>query len=178
MIENEIIDSGVPAPRISNIRIGTYFHLEVTWAEGERAGRTDYVDLLPAIDSYKVYRPLRNNEPLFSTARLIDDGFAVQWGASDIDMSADAIEVLATESMSPAEFADFLRRNKLTQQAAATMLGRSRRQIGYYLNPGPVPRIVALACFGYEALMRRRENMSAVSDEPSTRSRPKIREIV
>jgi hypothetical protein len=178
MTENEIIDSGIPAPRISNIRIGPSYHLEVTWASGERAGRTDYVDLSPAISSYKAYRPLRNNESLFATARLIDDGYAVGWGTHDIDMSADTLEILATESISPAEFAEFLRRNNLTQQAAATMLGRSRRQIGYYLNPGPVPRIVALACFGYEALRRREENPTRISHEQPTKSRTRIRELV
>jgi hypothetical protein len=116
MTENEFIDSGIPSPRISNIRIGPNYHLEVTWAEGERAGRTDYVDLSPAINSYKVYRPLRNNESLFAIARLVDDGYAVEWGTHEIDMSADTLEILATESISPAEFADFLRRNNLTQR--------------------------------------------------------------
>jgi hypothetical protein len=178
MTENEFIDSGIPSPRISNIRIGPNYHLEVTWAAGERVGRTDYVDLSPAINSYKVYRPLRNNKSLFATARLIDDGYAVEWGTHEIDMSADTLEILATESISPAEFADFLRRNNLTQQAAGTMLGRSRRQIGYYLNPGPVPRIVALACIGYEALRRREENPTAVPREQSIKPRTRIKELI
>jgi hypothetical protein len=63
--------------------------------------------------------------------------------------------------MTPTEFARFLERNRLTQEGAAALLGRSRRQIGYYLNPGPVPRIVALACFGYEALVARRRAEAA-----------------
>jgi hypothetical protein len=176
MSENEFIDSGIPAPRIGGIRVGPDYHLEVTWDEGERAGRTDCVDLLPAISSYKFYRPLRNNEPLFATVRLADGGYAVEWGAHDIDMSAETLEVLARESMSSADFAEFLRRNNLTQQAAAIMLGRSRRQIGYYLNPGPVPRIVALACFGYEALRRRPIGVTTVSQNPS--ARPQLRELV
>jgi hypothetical protein len=171
MTENEFIDSSIPTPRISNIRVGDDYHLEITWANGERAGRSDYVDLSPAINSYKLYRPLRNNESLFATARLIHDGYAVEWGTHEIDMSADTLEIFATETISPAEFAGFLKRNNLTQQAAAMMLGRSRRQIGYYLNPGPVPRIVALACVGYEALRRRNgvpTRTPSVRDQPAT----------
>ena len=89
-------------------------------------------------------------------ARLIEDGYAIGWDVDDLEMSADLVEDVAAETMTPGDFAAFLKRNHLTQEAAAALLGRSRRQIGYYLTPGPVPRIVALACFGYEALARRR----------------------
>jgi hypothetical protein len=53
--------------------------------------------------------------------------------------------------MSADDFSAFLARNKLTHQGAASALGRSRRQIEYYLSKGVIPRIIALACFGYEA---------------------------
>lgn len=112
------------------------------------------------ISSYKIYRPLRNDPPLFATARLVEDGDAVAWDGEDLEMSAEVIETLADQSMTPEEFSEFLQRNKLTQEAAAALLGRSRRQIGYYLNPGPVPRIVALACLGYEALQQLRRQQS------------------
>ena len=48
--------------------------------------------------------------------------------------------------------ASFLQRNNLTQ--AEAVLGRSRRQIGYYLEKGPVPRLVALACAGWKGMVR------------------------
>jgi hypothetical protein len=92
---------------------------------------------------------------LFRTARLADDGYVVAWDGGKIEMSADN-ETLARETMSSQDFANFLARNRLTQAAAAFLLGRSRRQIGYYLNAGPVPRIVA-ACHGFEALRRAKE---------------------
>ena len=155
MNANEMVDSGIPIPRIAKIWIVGKLTLSVLWAEGLRAGKTEEIDLSPAINSYKFYRPLRGNDKLFAAAHLIDDGSAVAWANGEIDMSAATIETLAQESMSPADFAAFITRNKLTQTAAAIMLGRSRRQIAYYLNPGPVPRVIALACHGYEALRHR-----------------------
>jgi hypothetical protein len=36
------------------------------------------------------------------------------------------------------------------------LLGRSRRQIATYAAIGPIPRVVALACYGFESLRRDR----------------------
>jgi hypothetical protein len=163
-IETE--DSGIPLPRIENIEILPNFSLRVTWAEGSRVGRTDTVDLSPAINSYKIYRPLRKNEELFKTARLVEDGDVIAWDGDDIEMTAEMIEELADQIMTPQDFAEFLKRNKLTQEAAAAELGRSRRQIGYYLSTGPIPRIVALACRGYES-NRLMERANALTNEMS-----------
>ena len=153
----ELVGSEIPVARLAAIRVVGPASLEVQWAEGTRNGESETVDLTPALGSYKVYRPLRNNPPLFATARLVEDGYVVAWDGPDLEMAGGTIESLAQESMTPAEFAAFLARNNLTQDAAAAVLGRSRRQICYYLNPGPVPRVVALACIGYEALKRRKE---------------------
>jgi hypothetical protein len=152
----EIVDSGVPMVRLATIRVAGPASLEVQWAEGIRSGESEVVDLTPALGSYKVYRPLRNNPTLFATAHLVEDGYVVAWDGPDLDMAAETVESLAQESMTPAEFAAFLSRNLLTQDAAAAVLGRSRRQICYYLNPGPVPRVVALACIGYDALKKQK----------------------
>jgi hypothetical protein len=73
--------------------------------------------------------------------------YAATWDGFDVDMSAETIETIAEESMASADFAAFLDRNGLTQEAAAAPLGRSRRQICYYLNPGPVPRVVVLVAW-------------------------------
>lgn len=156
MTANEIIDTGLSMARIADIRVVGPSHLELIWADGTLTGCTDSLDLRPIIGSYKVYRPLRDNPELFATAHLIEGGDAVAWDGVDLEMSADLIETLAEEAMTPAAFSRFLERNNLTQEGAAALLGRSRRQIGYYLNPGPVPRVVALACLGYEALAARR----------------------
>jgi hypothetical protein len=151
MSATEIEDTGTPLPRISEIRALPDFRLAIAWAEGSRRGRTDLVDLAPVIYTYKLYRPLRNNEELFQTARLVDDGNVVAWGDGRIDMSGELIEDIANETMTPQDFASFLERNGLTQEAAAALLGYSRRQIGNFVSIGPIPRVVALACYGYEA---------------------------
>jgi hypothetical protein len=161
MSANDMVDSGIAMARVGAVRATGLASLEISWAEGARAGRTDVVDLTPVIGTYKVYRPLRDNPELFATVHTIDEGYAVAWTGLDVDMSAETIETVAAETMTPAEFAAFLQRNGLTQEAAAALLGRSRRQIGYYLRPGPVPRVVALACIGYEALMKRYKGEAA-----------------
>jgi hypothetical protein len=146
-----IEDTGAPLPRISEIRALPDFRLAIAWAEGSRTGRTEFVDLAPIINTYNLYRPLRNNEDLFQTARLVDGGNVIEWGDGTIDMSAELIEDIANEAMTPQDFASFLRRNDLTLETAAALLGYSRRQIGNFASTGPIPRVVALACHGYEA---------------------------
>jgi hypothetical protein len=41
--------------------------------------------------------------------------------------------------------------NNLTEEAVAAIFDYSRRQIDYYKTTGPTPRVVALACRGFEA---------------------------
>jgi len=160
-IEDEFLDTGCPMARIAKIRVIEPSTLEIEWAEGTRASRTDLVDLTPLVGSYKVYRPLRGNPKLFATARLIEDGDVIAWDGPDLEMTAELVETLAEQVMSPEDFARFLARNNLTHEAAAALLGRSRRQIEYYLKRGPIPRVVALACFGYEAFAARQRAAAA-----------------
>ena len=156
MSENDIVDSGIPLPRMATVRALHDFVLRVKWAEGPRAGREDFVDVSAAIFSYKIYCPLRD-ESLFLTGVVAEDGDAVAWSDdTDLMMSADTIESLAQESWTPKEFVEFLTRNRLTQEAAAALLGRSRRQIATYATKGPIPRVIALACYGFEYLRRDR----------------------
>jgi hypothetical protein len=161
MNATEIFDTGLPMARIGELRVICPHVIEITWADGDRAGVKERVDLSPAIGSYKIYRPLRNDAQLFATAKLRDGGNVIVWDDEDLEMTAEMVETLAEESMTPAEFAAFLKRNNLTQQAAAALLGRSRRQIAYYLNPGPIPRVISLACLGYETLIDIRNKKAA-----------------
>src|SRR5262245_13592473 len=171
MSATEIEDTGTPSPRISEIRALPDFRLAIARAGGSRRGRTDLVDLAPVIYTYKLYRPLRNNEELFQTARLVDDGNVVAWGDGRIDMSGELIEEIANETMTPQDFASFLERSGLTQEAAAALLGYSRRQIGNFVSIGPIPRVVALACYGYEA-------RTSTQKEPQPETSPHIYEQV
>jgi hypothetical protein len=151
MSANEIVDTGVPLPRMAAVRAAAPLTLLVTWAEGARAGRTDRVDLAPIVETLKIFRPLRKDDALFATAHLGEDGDTVLWAGDNLEMHAETLESLAEQSMSPQDFVAFLKRNRLTQEAAAAILGYSRRQIGYFTTTGPIPRVVALACKGYEA---------------------------
>ena len=157
-IDDRVMASAATMPLLGAVRAIDSGSVLVDWLAGARAGRTEAVSLLPLIDSFKFYDPLRRNAALFATVHVIDDGNAIAWGKDDrLDMAATSIERLAEEAMTADDFAAFLKRNKLTHQAAASVLGRSRRQIEYYLKEGVVPRTIALACFGYEA--RRKQDV-------------------
>jgi hypothetical protein len=152
MSATEMVGTGIEMPRIEIVEPGEDRHVIVTWAEGARRGRKEGVDLSPLIETHRFYRPLRENDALFQSVHLIDDGAAIAWGEDEsLDMAATSVERLAEEAMTADEFTNFLKRNKLTHRAAAAALGRSRRQIEYYLTSGFIPRTVVLACYGYEA---------------------------
>jgi len=151
MSANDMVDSGIVLPRIAIAEPRGLPFLRVVWAEGSRAGREDVIDLGPALFSYKIYKPLRDDAALFATAHLIEDGDVVAWDGDDLQMSADLLSALTDEAMTATEFRAFLDRHKLTQEAAGVLLGRSRRQIANYTAGGLIPRIVALACYGFEA---------------------------
>ena len=72
MSGNDVVDSGIPLPRMATVQPLRDFVLRVKWAEGPRAGREDFVDVSPAIFSYKVYRPLRD-ENLFLTGTIAEE---------------------------------------------------------------------------------------------------------
>ena len=153
MSEIDIVSTGVKLPRIREVRCvdGKRRVIGITWGKGPREGRTDRVDLSPLIDTFKFYRSLRNDPTLFATVHTINGGSALAWGnADEIDMAADSVMRLAEETMTADDFRHFLERNNLTQEAAALLLGRSPRQLKYYLSAGVLPRIVSLACIGLE----------------------------
>jgi hypothetical protein len=153
MSETDIVATGIKLPRIGEVRCvdGRRRVIGVTWGNGPREGRSDRVDLSPLIDTFKFYRSLRNDAALFATVHTINGGSALAWGnADEIDMAADSVMRLAEETMTADDFRHFLERNNLTQEAAALLLGRSPRQLKYYLSAGVLPRIVSLACIGLE----------------------------
>jgi len=159
-----VIDTGIPSPAMDSVSVidGQHQIITVHWAAGKRLGRFDRVDLSPLIGTHRFYAPLRKNRALFETAHLVDDGYAVAWGDGCIDMSAASVERLAEEAMTGDDFCAFLDKHSLTHQAAAAVLGRSKRQIEHYLRYEQIPRMVVLACFGYEA--RSGSAMNTTSD--------------
>lgn len=153
----EMIHAASPMPLLRSVEPREGLAVLVEWAAGSRAGRRELVDLAPLIGQFRLYAPLRNDPRLFATAALSDDGGAIEWRGGEIDMSAASIERLAAEQMTAEEFREFLRRNGLTRQSAAAALGRSLRMIQNYVDGQPIPRVVALACRGYEAALEQRK---------------------
>ena len=152
MSATEMISADRDLPFLKSVQTAGELAVEATWASGDRAGRKEVVDLSPVIGQFRLYAPLRGDASLFATVRLADDGGAIEWGDGSIDMSAASIERLASEQMTAEDFREFLARNRLTRQAAAAALGRSLRMIQNYVEGDqPIPRVVALACRGYEA---------------------------
>ena len=142
---------GDPLPVLAGARPDHGLAVTVNWADGPRAGRTETVDLAPVVMTLRFYAPLRRDAALFATVTVAGDGSALSWGGGRLDMAATTVERLAREAMSPEDFRTFLSRHHLTLDAAAAILGISRRQVGYFAAGKPVPRLVALACAGYEA---------------------------
>lgn len=139
----DAIRVGDPLPRIASVAAIEPFMAEVRWANGD----SQTVDLAPDIFTYRFYAPLRDDAKLFASVRAVRNGSAIAWGENEeIDMPATAVERLASDVMEPADFSAFLKRNKLTYDAAAAQLGLSRRQVAYYASEKKAPRHVALAC--------------------------------
>jgi hypothetical protein len=135
-------------PELNSVRAAGKLAINVTWSKGPRAGRTETIDLSPLVGAFKFYKALRNNPALFKTVHLVEDGRAIAWGDDDaIDMAVISVERLADEGLTADEFREFLECEGLTQDAAAAMLGYSRRQIAHYVaGDKPIPRVFALAC--------------------------------
>lgn len=152
MSATDVVEAGLPLPRLREALPLEPYRLRVVWSEGPRAGREEEVDLLPVIQSYRYFRPLRGAPQSFARLRLEDDGATLVWEDDELELAASTVERLAEEGMDAAAFTAFLERNRLTYDAAAAVLGISRRQVAYYAaGEKPVPRLVALACRGYEA---------------------------
>ena len=142
-----------PMPKLGYVGAVGKLCIEVKWKAGRRKGRTEIVDLAPMINAFKFYKPLRSDAAAFKALELVDGGEVLAWKNGEIDMAATSVERLAEEAMTGSEFKAFLQRHKLTYDAAAALLGRSRRQIGYYVagSSKMIPRLVALACLGFSA---------------------------
>jgi hypothetical protein len=155
MSANDIQSTGVQLPHIAHVDARFPDILVITWADGQRVGRVDAINVSPIINTYKIFRPLRKNEALFEAARVSEDRDSIVWDDNDdLELSAEALEELAEQTMAPDHFVAFMQRNGLTEEGVATILGYSRRQIGYFKTTGPIPRVVALACRGFEAEKR------------------------
>jgi hypothetical protein len=128
--------------------------LEIEWSTGEKLP----VDVGRLIARFRVYAPLRDPK-LFRRARADGWGHAVVW-RQGLDMPADALYALAREQAGewgPEQFDAWMQRNALSLNDAADALGMTRRMMAHYRTGSrPIPRLVRLACEGWEHRRRRR----------------------
>jgi hypothetical protein len=96
------VSVGQPMPNIERVSAKPPCSVEVFWRSGRRQGTSSLVDLAPLIFSKKIFAPLRDDEPLFRTVHVVEDGAAIARGVGgEIDMAATTIESLAGEIMPP-----------------------------------------------------------------------------
>jgi hypothetical protein len=115
--------------------------VRLLWRGSERA--ID-VDLAPALVAHRLFAKLREDDALFATLKVNEDGNALEW-ADGAELSAVWIEELAEASMTNALFRDAMDEANLTLDSAASHLGVSRRLVADYRKDKPIPKHIALA---------------------------------
>jgi hypothetical protein len=116
------------------------------------------VSLVDTILKHPTLERLKDPE-VFSSAKIGDHGASVIWANDDdLELAADNLRARAIEQAGGVshEFIwNWMARNDLTIDAAAVALGVSRRMLAYYRSGSkPVPRTVALACLGWEEVIK------------------------
>ncbi|TPL57286.1 DUF2442 domain-containing protein [Mesorhizobium sp. B2-4-2] len=138
---DDIVTVGNPLPRIALVTMIDGRRVRITW----RDGRSNTVDLNPVLNSHRHFIPLRDDDELFGTMRVNEDGNAIEWDGG-IELSAEWIDTLPSIGMENREFRhimdDLL---KFSLEGMALQLEISRRQIANYRGSTPIPNSIALA---------------------------------
>jgi len=137
------------AARLESVKPEPGTMLTATYSDG-RVLRVDLADLASRLQTFA---PLE--DPVeFATAKVTDFGWTLEWdcGAS---LDSDRLIEMALEQAGMAENVNFRRwqdANHLSLTDAANAIGLTRRTVSQYRTGArPVPRIVGLACKGWEA---------------------------
>lgn len=124
------------------------------YADGEQfeVSLVDIIQRTPSLERLK-------DAKVFGTAKVGEHGAAVIWADDDdLELAADNLRARAIEQAGGVshEFVwNWMARHDLTLDAAADALGVSRRMLAYYRSgTKPVPRTVALACLGWEDVIK------------------------
>ncbi|MBS0501130.1 MAG: DUF2442 domain-containing protein [Proteobacteria bacterium] len=124
--------------------------LELQWSTGEtlRANLAGW--LRPPMEALC--------DPDFFARLQVDDwGTGLNWPGG-LDLGADTLYALCREQAglpTAREFNAWMVRNGLSLQGAADSLGMTRRMIAHYRTGSrAIPRVVGLACLGWEAQHR------------------------
>jgi len=138
--------------RIDDVAFKSMNAMKVVFGDGR-----DYlVDFREAIGRNPILRPVLSRE-LFRQAEIADLGRTLRWpGSEDLEVSSDQVRAWGVDQaggFSHARFIQWMWNHQLTLSSAAEALGLSRRMVAYYRDGSKeIPRTVALACKGWEAL--------------------------
>lgn len=126
------------------------FQLALEFGDGFEA----IVPLAMLIEQSPALRPIIK-KAAFEKLAVEAFGRSVVWGDEAAELAADNLRHLAVEQaggIGHERLAGWMHANGLTQQAAADVLGLSRRMLNYYLSAkNPIPNTVWLACIGLTA---------------------------
>lgn len=136
-----------PPPLIKAARLCGPLQIEIDWNTGE----TLRVDLdacaAPPFDAWR-------DPAFFARMSLAEWGHGLDWPGG-LDLGADRLYELGREQAglpTASAFAAWMQRNRLSLASAAESLGMTRRMIAHYRTGSrPIPKVVALACKGWEA---------------------------
>ena len=137
-------------PNISAVAHTVDQIVAITWING----KTDQVDLSALMADLAGLEPL-DNAPTFAAVQVGEDGWSLLW-PSGIEIGTDTLWRMAREQagdVTPvSEFTRRRKRNGLSLSDAAAALGITRRMVSYYeAGRYLIPRMVGLACKGWEA---------------------------
>ncbi len=139
---------------LSSVKTTSTAGLLLRFADGEQFE----VSLIDIIKQQASLERLKDRK-VFDSAKVGDHGASVFWANDeDLELAADNLRARAVEQaggISHEFIWNWMARNDLTLDAAAVALGLSRRMLAYYRSGSkPVPRTVALACLGWEEVVK------------------------
>lgn len=133
---------------IKAARITGPLAVEIDWSTGETLAANLDGWLLPPFEAL-------NDTSIFAQMAVDDwGGHGLSW-PDGLDLGADTLYSLCREQAglpTPAAFDAWMQRNGLSLTTAAETLGMTRRMIAHYRTGSrPIPKVVGLACKGWEA---------------------------
>jgi hypothetical protein len=136
-------------PTILAARIVAPLKLEIDWSTKE----TLALDLVPLVRKHAALAPLKS-VATFARMRVDDWGHALEW-PKGLDLGADRLYELSREQAglpTASQFSAWMAQHQLSLADAAQVLGMTRRMMTHYRTGSrPIPKVVMLACKGWEA---------------------------
>lgn len=137
---DEVITVGAPLPRIKDAIALDDRKVRVTFDDG----RTKTVDLAPALESRRVYIPLRDDDLLFRSFQIGEYRNSIEWN-DELDFSAVWLDALPSIEFSNDDFRKAMDDLGMTLEGMASALEISRRLVADYRKHKPIPRHISLA---------------------------------